>query len=66
LFATPIERSTRLVDGSSFEQEPRDGLPVVGALGFGLGDLVELAPLAELIVLELDQEPGDLVTESCS
>ena len=61
LVKSSIERSTRFVDLAPLQEQPIDRGRVTGPLGFGLGGFVVVAAFAQLVVLELQEEPGDLV-----
>ena len=63
LVSAPVERQARFIDLTSFEQQPGDRLSIAGPLGLPLGGLVVVAAVAQHVVLQLDQQPGDLVVE---
>ena len=64
LVSAPIEGQAHFIDLTSFEHESADGLAIAGPFGLPLGGLVVVAALAQLVVLQLDEQSGHFVVES--
>ena len=58
LVAAPVKRQARFIDLTSFEHEPSDGFTVVRSFRLGLGGFVVVAAIAQLVVLELEEQSG--------